>query len=253
MVAILGTTISPYLFFWQAGQEIEEQHRHHAKPLCMTAARAGPELKRIRIDTLIGMAFSYDRILAIVFATAATLNANGSHRHRNVGAGGRGAAPDRRPVRLRDVRSWDHRHRPARGAGARGLGRLCGDRDGRQGRQPGREAASAPLVLRDDRGDDAWPGPRSTSSASIRHGRSTGRLWSTAFSPAPLMADDDADCPQQAGDGTADRVPTADVGRMGGYCGHGGRLAAFPRVRDYRLRRLTVGELYIAGFAFDRK
>ena len=49
-VAILGTTISPYLFFWQAGQEIEEQHRHHAKPLCITPKSAGPELQRIRIE-----------------------------------------------------------------------------------------------------------------------------------------------------------------------------------------------------------
>lgn len=40
-VAILVTTISPYLFFWQAGQEIEEQHRHHSKPLCLTPASAG--------------------------------------------------------------------------------------------------------------------------------------------------------------------------------------------------------------------
>lgn len=78
-VAILGTTISPYLFFWQAGQEIEEQHRHHAKPLCLTASTAGPELRRIRIDTLTGMAFSSLISLAIVFATAATLNANGIH------------------------------------------------------------------------------------------------------------------------------------------------------------------------------
>ena len=78
-VAILGTTISPYLFFWQAGQEIEEQHRHHAKPLCLTASTAGPELRRIRIDTLTGMAFSTLISLAIVFATAATLNANGIH------------------------------------------------------------------------------------------------------------------------------------------------------------------------------
>lgn len=78
-VAILGTTISPYLFFWQAGQEIEEQHRHHAKPLCLTASTAGPELKRIRIDTLTGMAFSTVISLAIVFATAATLHANGVH------------------------------------------------------------------------------------------------------------------------------------------------------------------------------
>ena len=77
MVAILGTTISPYLFFWQAGQEIEEEHRRHAKPLCIAPSEAGPELKRIRLDTLTGMAFSSLISLAIVFATAATLNANG--------------------------------------------------------------------------------------------------------------------------------------------------------------------------------
>ena len=77
LVAILGTTISPYLFFWQAGQEIEEQRRHHIKPLCITPRKAGPELKRIRIDTLTGMAFSTIVSLAIVFATAATLHASG--------------------------------------------------------------------------------------------------------------------------------------------------------------------------------
>ena len=77
VVAILGTTISPYLFFWQASQEIEEQKRHKVKPLCITPKDAGPELKRIRIDTLTGMAFSSIVSLAIVFATAATLHANG--------------------------------------------------------------------------------------------------------------------------------------------------------------------------------
>src|SRR4051812_17495767 len=77
MVAILGTTISPYLFFWQAAQEIEEQHRHHAKPLCITPREAGPELARIRLDTLTGMALSSIVSLAIVFATAATLHAHG--------------------------------------------------------------------------------------------------------------------------------------------------------------------------------
>ncbi len=76
-VAILGTTISPYLFFWQASQEIEEQHRHHAKPLCIAPRDAGPELARIKLDTIVGMAFSSLISLAIVFATAATLNANG--------------------------------------------------------------------------------------------------------------------------------------------------------------------------------
>jgi len=77
-VAILGTTISPYLFFWQAGQEIEEERRTHAKPLMVAPLEAGPELKRIRNDTLIGMAISTLVSVAIVFATAATLNASGT-------------------------------------------------------------------------------------------------------------------------------------------------------------------------------
>lgn len=77
-VAILGTTISPYLFFWQAAQEVEEERRTHAKPLMVSPKQAGPELKRIRYDTLIGMAISTLVSVAIVFATAATLNAHGT-------------------------------------------------------------------------------------------------------------------------------------------------------------------------------
>jgi len=77
LVAILGTTISPYLFFWQAAQEIEEERRHHVKPLYLTPAAAGPEFRRIRVDTLTGMAFSSLISLAIVYATAATLHATG--------------------------------------------------------------------------------------------------------------------------------------------------------------------------------
>ncbi len=77
LVAILGTTISPYLFFWQAGQEVEEQHRRHVKPLCVAPRRAGSELRRIRLDTLLGMGFSHLTALFIVIATAATLNAHG--------------------------------------------------------------------------------------------------------------------------------------------------------------------------------
>ena len=77
LVAIFGTTISPYLFFWQAGQEVEEQHRLHHKPLLVSPRRAGPELRRIRLDTLVGMGFSHLVALFIVIATAATLHANG--------------------------------------------------------------------------------------------------------------------------------------------------------------------------------
>ena len=77
LVAVLGTTISPYLFFWQSGQEVEEQHRRHVKPLCITPHEAGPELLRIRTDTIVGMGFSNLVALFIILATAATLHANG--------------------------------------------------------------------------------------------------------------------------------------------------------------------------------
>jgi NRAMP (natural resistance-associated macrophage protein)-like metal ion transporter len=77
LVAVLGTTISPYLFFWQAGQEVEELHRRHVKPLCITPRSAGPELERIRTDTIIGMGVSNLIAMFIIFATAATLNAHG--------------------------------------------------------------------------------------------------------------------------------------------------------------------------------
>jgi NRAMP (natural resistance-associated macrophage protein)-like metal ion transporter len=77
LVAIFGTTISPYLFFWQAGQEVEEQHRRHTKPLCVSPRTAGAELRRIRTDTLVGMGFSHITALFIVLATAATLHAHG--------------------------------------------------------------------------------------------------------------------------------------------------------------------------------
>lgn len=77
LVAVLGTTISPYLFFWQAAQEVEELKRRHVKPLCLAPREAGPELARIRTDTIIGMSLSNLIALFIIFATAATLNAHG--------------------------------------------------------------------------------------------------------------------------------------------------------------------------------
>ncbi|WP_081504177.1 NRAMP family divalent metal transporter [Sphingomonas sp. PAMC 26621] len=77
LVAILGTTISPYLFFWQSSQEVEEGRRRHVRPLGLTARSAGTELRRIRTDTMIGMGFSNLIALFIIWATAATLHASG--------------------------------------------------------------------------------------------------------------------------------------------------------------------------------
>ena len=76
-VAILGTTISPYLFFWQAAQEIEEEKRTHSKPLYVAPRKAGAEMARIRQDTLVGMVFSNIVAVFIVWAAAATLHAHG--------------------------------------------------------------------------------------------------------------------------------------------------------------------------------
>ena len=79
VVAIFGTTISPYLFFWQASQEVEDiKDVDERKPL-VAAPKQGPDaINRIEIDTYIGMAFSNLVALAIMFTTAATLHAAGT-------------------------------------------------------------------------------------------------------------------------------------------------------------------------------
>ncbi len=78
VVAILGTTISPYLFFWQAEEEVEDtKERPDAKPLQRAPEQAKSEFRRIRIDTYIGMAFSNLVALFIIISTAATLHAHG--------------------------------------------------------------------------------------------------------------------------------------------------------------------------------
>ena len=78
VVAILGTTISPYLFFWQAEEEVEEvKEREGAKPLERAPEQARTEFKRIRIDTLVGMGLSNLVALFIIVTTAATLHTHG--------------------------------------------------------------------------------------------------------------------------------------------------------------------------------
>jgi Mn2+/Fe2+ NRAMP family transporter len=78
IVAILGTTISPYLFFWQAEGEVEDvKERPAAKPLKRAPEQAPAELARIRIDTYVGMGISNAIALFIILTTAATLHAHG--------------------------------------------------------------------------------------------------------------------------------------------------------------------------------
>jgi len=78
IVGIFGTTISPYLFFWQASEEVEDmQRRQNATPLVRDGYEAAPELRRIRWDTWSGMFYSDITSYFIILATAVTLNVAG--------------------------------------------------------------------------------------------------------------------------------------------------------------------------------
>jgi NRAMP (natural resistance-associated macrophage protein)-like metal ion transporter len=78
VVAVLGTTISPYLFFWQASQEVEEMNQGKIdRPLRELTRGGHHELDRIRIDTTVGMMLSNVIAFSIILTTAAVLNANG--------------------------------------------------------------------------------------------------------------------------------------------------------------------------------
>ncbi|HEX5461093.1 MAG TPA: divalent metal cation transporter [Steroidobacteraceae bacterium] len=78
VVAVLGTTISPYLFFWQAAQEVEDTKAHPVRrPLLQAPRQAASALARIRADTLVGMALSNLVALAILITSAVTLHSRG--------------------------------------------------------------------------------------------------------------------------------------------------------------------------------
>jgi NRAMP (natural resistance-associated macrophage protein)-like metal ion transporter len=78
VVAIFGTTISPYLFFWQTAEEVEDVDLSPtAKPLIERPEQAPKELNRIAMDTTVGMAFSNIIAFFIVLTTAVTLNQAG--------------------------------------------------------------------------------------------------------------------------------------------------------------------------------
>ena len=124
-VAILGTTISPYLFFWQAAQEIEEEKRSHTKPLYVAPRKAG------RGDGADPPGHVYRHELQQCGRDLHRLRRRRDsqrpwhHDDRDGGAGGRGASPGRGSLRFPAVRIRDHRHRIARRARLGRVGRLC--------------------------------------------------------------------------------------------------------------------------------
>jgi Mn2+/Fe2+ NRAMP family transporter len=79
VVAVLGTTITPYCFFWQSSQEAEDERVDPAaRPLVEAPDQAPREIARMRFDTWIGMAYSNAIAVCIMVTTAATLHAHGS-------------------------------------------------------------------------------------------------------------------------------------------------------------------------------
>jgi NRAMP (natural resistance-associated macrophage protein)-like metal ion transporter len=79
LVAILGTTISPYLFFWQAAQEVEEDRAIGRNTVQARRGATSDELRRARTDVLTGMALSNLIMYFIILTTGATLHVSGQH------------------------------------------------------------------------------------------------------------------------------------------------------------------------------
>lgn len=78
VMGVFGTTISPYLFFWQASEEVEEMESGHGgRALVLDAAAAPSELRRIGWDTWSGMLYSNLTAFLIILATSVTLNVAG--------------------------------------------------------------------------------------------------------------------------------------------------------------------------------
>jgi NRAMP (natural resistance-associated macrophage protein)-like metal ion transporter len=77
IVALFGTTISPYLFFWQSSQEAEDLTAEHRRPLARAPRSAPRQFRRMRLDTIVGMGFSGLIAMAIIITSAATLHVHG--------------------------------------------------------------------------------------------------------------------------------------------------------------------------------
>ena len=130
VVAVLGTTISPYLFFWQASQEVEDMKQNRPRrplkerqPLKELLRGGRSEIDRIALDTKVGMVFSNVIAFFIIVTTAAVLNASGVDTNIRSAAEAAGALrPLAGDLTFVMFALRDRRDGTARGAGACRLG-----------------------------------------------------------------------------------------------------------------------------------
>jgi Mn2+/Fe2+ NRAMP family transporter len=157
VVAIFGTTISPYLFFWQAAEEVEDEKEDpKAEPLIEAPVQAPRQLARIQLDTLVGMGIS-NLVALFIMITTADPECPRRDRHPDFLSSSGRVAPYRRTLRFYCLCIGYHRDRHARVASPRRQRRVC------VGRNP--ELA-------------CWPSPTTgTRSSLLRHNRGchTGR------------------------------------------------------------------------------
>jgi NRAMP (natural resistance-associated macrophage protein)-like metal ion transporter len=77
LVAILGTTISPYLFFWEASEEVEEEKSEGRTTLAARKGATDAEIRNEKIDTIVGMVFCNVVFYFVILAAGATLHVSG--------------------------------------------------------------------------------------------------------------------------------------------------------------------------------
>ena len=155
VVAIFGTTISPYLFFWQAAEEVEDEKEDpKAEPLIKAPLQAPRQLARIQLDTLVGMGISNIIALFIMITTAATLNAHGVTDIQTSSQAAEALRPYRGTFCFYGFCLGHRRHRHACIAGPRGQRRVRVGRNAALARWPYPTAWARSGLLRYDSGGD---------------------------------------------------------------------------------------------------
>ncbi len=124
-VAVLGTTISPYLWFWQASQEVEERIVRGRVRLWQRKGASEAELKYAAWDVNIGMIFSNLIMYFIILGSAATLFKTGKTDIKSAAEAAEGAPPPGRTCRTAALRARHDRFWFSRGACAHRVSCLC--------------------------------------------------------------------------------------------------------------------------------
>ena len=121
LVAVLGTTITPYLFFWQASLEVEEEIELGRTTVASRRGATTKEISDMHLDVNSGMVLSNAVAFFIIVTTAATIGANGFHQITTPPRRGARTRAARRPLCSVALRRRDDRHGTAGHSGIHGL------------------------------------------------------------------------------------------------------------------------------------